>query len=41
MIAVPGEQAPELLDVLAATDAPAAAIIGAVEAGSPGSIRVT
>jgi selenide,water dikinase len=40
LISVAGEQVPELLEVLSATDAPAAAIVGAVEAGPPGSIRV-
>jgi selenide,water dikinase len=40
LIALPGGHVPELLEVLSATDAPAAAIVGSVEQGRPGAIRV-
>jgi selenide, water dikinase len=40
LISLPESQVPELLDVLSATNAPAAAIVGAVVEGPPGSIRV-
>jgi selenide,water dikinase len=40
LIALPEARVPELLEVLSATNAPAAAIVGSVEEGRPGSIRV-